>query len=175
MRSWMLLLALCATACGQAGPMGAEGPQGAIGMTGPKGDPGAPGLVATRGFDAENVLPSLAANTTTVPAPCQTESYTAGANEVALIDFDSSVYPQTAPLAIIAFKAAAQIDGAPFTAISTESVDSLQDGTANAAIHKQYPLSAGKKYVFGISWYSVTATGALTKATCHGTVMVARM
>lgn len=166
---------------GEKGDPGATGATGAAGTNGDAGTPGAPGdagpsgIVTVLGFDAEDILPSLPGNTATVPAKCRTASYTAGPGETAIVAMDGTLYPQSAPLAVVSFKAAVATNGAAtFTPVSTESLASLQSAVASASVDDVVPLEAGTTYVFGESLYCVTASGPLTKSSCHATVTIVR-
>ncbi|MFM6975318.1 MAG: hypothetical protein ACKOW2_00510 [Sphingobacteriaceae bacterium] len=163
---------------GPKGDTGAQGPQGIQGIQGnqgPQGPAGA-GIVTVLGYNPpSNVFASLASMTPTMPLSCRTAPYTAGPGETAIINTSGSLYPNNSVTALLLINAGAIINGAPFTSISNQSLESMSDGAATAGVNLVYPLTANSTYIFGTIFESNALSSInLIKASCGCTVTIVK-
>lgn len=173
---------------GSAGPIGATGPAGSAGPAGPTGPAGTAGATgpagATGATGASGVVTSLdftGSWTDTlnnmnfvVPSACRTATYTAGANETAIVhlnawaQFATNDLLEMGPIAFV---------GATPSLIGT-AVDTVGTSATVGSTHisVRMPLTAGTVYRFaaGFGLPGTTATMTVSQAQCSGTVLIVR-
>lgn len=164
-------------ASGPTGPTGATGATGAIGPMGPTGATGmtgAAGIVTTLDFTGSwtDTLNNMGY---VIPTTCRTTAYTAGTNEVAIINLNA-----WAELATDDF-----LEMGPFVIVGATQnlIGSAVDvvGTANTVgsmhLSVRMPLTAGTSYTFanGFAIPSTTTSSMnVDQAQCSGTITITR-
>jgi hypothetical protein len=163
--------ALRAGSDGAAGPEGPAGPTGPEGSAGPGGPQGPSGVIDVLGFNAQYSpanVPGNNGNTLIKPAGCRTASYTAGADEVAVLQLSTTGSPALAVTDVLYLGAMVSENGGPLEQKNIyDAAESLQDGTAHVTVQLRYPLTAGKTYVFGAGIGTNSAI-SLSPAYCSG-------
>jgi len=118
-------------------------------------------------------VPAISSAATTIPAPCQTAGYLAGANEIAIVSTDITY--QSAGTSSV-FMSQWYNTGSGYTFLGTYAVGPLAMN-AWGTLHNQaqLPLTPGTTYRFvtGISAGSATSV-TLSSFTCRGLVMIVR-
>jgi hypothetical protein len=150
------------------------------GERGPKGDQGQPGpsgVVASRrlsGSASGFNLPGNMGTSVVTPAGCRTPIYTAGANEVAVINTQVTGSPTSATNNVLYLNVMASQDSAAFATVSGQAqADTLSVGTTHVTHSHVQPLAAGSTYQWGTGLAS-NASVDMNVAYCAGNVVIYR-
>lgn len=163
-----------AGAAGAKGDKGDPGTKGDPGAAGANGEAGASGVIKVLSYDSSTLGGlNLSGGTNTVPPDCKTIAYIAGANEHAVATVTGSVTPSAASVAILSIGVASAVDGAAFSTPNAFAKDGLDDGAATGTATKDFPLEAGKSYVFG-TVFNPAAAVTVAAGSCQGTVLIVR-
>ncbi len=175
----LLALSACAGEDGNAGAQGEPGPKGDTGDKGDPGDPGQPGqpgdpgpsgVVKVLDYDATQ---TGVATDNSVPSSCRTPAYTAGSNEVAVLNAQLTAIANVADAGKYMYATwAVSEDGG--TTFPTKGNDhyaiyvSTLGAVAHASVSKRVDLTEGTSYSFGQTLggpagnVSVVCTGVVT-------------
>lgn len=132
-------------------------------------------MVTSYGFDAQwspLTLPGNSGNTIVTPSVCRTTTHTAGANEFAIVNVHATATPQNAASDVLYINVMISTNGGnSFAVQSTDSAESMSDGTANASASKRIPLTQNMNYIFGAGLAS-NGSVAIGTGYCQGTVLI---
>lgn len=159
-------------ATGDVGPQGPQGPQGAQGETGAAGLDGASGFLTTLGY--EMPLPFVALGTTsyTVPQGCITAPYTAGNNEMAIIQTGFQAF--SSPANNLKVAPMIVIGTALPTPVGLDVVQNVGIGNYGSAhTVASLALNPNTAYRFATGAKTTTAT-TVTDAVCRAVVIIAK-
>jgi hypothetical protein len=153
---------------GQQGQQGPQGPQGIQGEQGPAGGSGfVDSLYVEASWDA-----SFTALENVLVEDCQTEVYTAGEGEVALVDLDvTASFEEGVNFLYVA--PVNYVNGQPSFASGFFSIGGGPNGLAHVTNHAQVELTAGSSYQFSFGAQAQN-DGTTNQGVCHLRVMIVR-
>ena len=150
---------------GEVGPTGAAGPQGAEGLS---------GFVTVLNYDVTvSTAPFVSVGpSTSIPAPCQTASYTAGENEIAIVSVDITYFSGITSSIFLAPLYAQGAGGAQFASSFVAAPLTMNSW---GSLHGQAPitLTAGASYRF-FTGVAANANVSFGSFTCRGMVTIVR-
>lgn len=167
---------------GETGATGAQGPTGATGPEGPQGPGGSQGAQGTQGisgvvrvlsYERRN-LPATIAGAAT-PAGCETGTHTAGANEIAILSGNVTLF-NASTTGTLFYAPIYTVNGGGTTyAVSFFSIQTVP-ATMSATVHGQaaIALTEGAVYRFRTEVRSLGAAFTVGELVCRGLVTIAK-
>lgn len=160
---------------GMIGPMGPAGPQGTAGADGADGPQGPSGVVRSYSVDADftTEVPTIAVGSAYLPASCAIV-HTAGANEVAVVNMQTTV--QFGAADVLSLGPAFNDGTGPVYAVAQGAFDGTGAlNVANVSASARIPLTSGVNYTFQPGIAAVHDAGvdlSVLLGICHATVKI---
>ena len=164
-------------ATGDIGPIGPTGLTGDKGETGAAGLQGASGFVTTVGFDVRSATQLTSATMTVVPASCLTDSYTAGANEVAFVDMALQGFSTGPNHLLLQPVVSATPPGEAATSTFMSNIPAMQNlgpgGWGSVQTFASMPLTKDVAYRFMVG-ARLQLAGIVSDVVCRAVVVIAK-
>jgi hypothetical protein len=133
---------------------------------------------AIRRFDSyltDDPIPGKNPGPLLTPSKCRTTTYTAGANEVAVVQVSGTVSPSVLVEGNLNIVVSRSLPFQPFVSVNAfPQSESLADGTASANAVAKVPLVDGYTYQFGAGFSGDQAID-VSVFSCQGVVIVYRI
>jgi hypothetical protein len=155
---------------GEAGPEGPAGPQGPQGAQGPQG---ISGFVRVLSYERANSPFTIAG--ATVPPGCETAPHTAGANEVAILTGNVTLF-NAAMTGTVFYAPVYTVNGVgPNYPVNNFAIETSQQGTSATVPHQAVvTLAEGSTYRFRTEVRSQNVAFTVAELVCRGQVTIAK-